>query len=430
MQIRWGLFGVSLLALTAQAQAADLGAQEPALPDWSGFYAGLNLGYGMGNTTLSVEQFVFDGTGSEGPSGGGFVGYNYQFDNDWVAGFEFGGVISDVRGHTELEQEDDWANLETKTDWSVGAMARLGKLVSPDTLIFGGVGAKVYHGEINFDSSTTDPQSEDDFFSAMGTITIGMETSLGGNWRVRGQYDGDLLNYNSYNGELRVQPLVGTMKASVIYAFGDEQPAPQVTSDADKWTGFYAGVVGGQSLGVSALEISDTDDMFRYDGFGSAGWTGGVAAGANLRAGERFVVGAEVGIYGSALNTYLGLNATPKTGIDGVNDSWIGARVRAGYLASDDTLLYGFAGVSRINSKLGIVQDGEFVTSGEDIKRNAVTAGVGIESWVGDNLSIRGEYEYAALEAFDLGVSGPDATSQLQQHQQTATIGLFYHFDK
>jgi outer membrane immunogenic protein len=220
------------------------------------------------------------------------------------------------------------------------------------------------------------------------------------------------------------------VRGSLIYAFGEEQPAPEVTSDADKWNGFYTGVVGGQSIGVSALEISDTDDMFRYDGFGSAGWTGGLVAGANMRAAERLVIGAEVGLYGSSLDTYLGSASGPKQGIDAVNDSWVEGRLRAGYLASDTTMLYGFAGVSRIDSKIGLVSDGDFVVEGDTISRTAATAGVGIETWVGDNITFRGEYEYAMLEPFDLGINGPDQLSQLQQRQQTATVGVFYHFGK
>jgi outer membrane immunogenic protein len=422
------MFGVSVLALAAPAYAADPAMQPEPAADWSGFYAGFNLGYGMGNTSLSAYNVIFDGTGSEGASGGVFAGYNHQFDNDWVAGFEFGGVLSDVRGHTELEEGSDWAHLETKTDWSVGAMARLGKLVSPDTLIFAGVGAKVFHGEINYEASNSAPQSEDDMFTAMGTVTVGIETALGSNWRLRAQYDSDLMQYNSYEDVLRVRPLVGSVRGSLIYAFGEEQPAPQVTSDADKWTGFYAGVVGGQSLGVSALEISDTDDMFRYDGFGSAGWTGGLVAGANMRAADRLVLGAEVGLYGSSLDTYIGAASGPKQGIDAVNDSWIEGRVRAGYLASDSTMLYGFAGVSRIDSKIGLVSDGDFVVEGDKISRTAATAGVGIETWVGDNITFRGEYEYATLEPLDFGNNGPDQVSELQQNQQTATVGVFYHF--
>lgn len=429
MTIRWAMFSASVLALVAPAYAADPAMQQEQVADWSGFYAGFNLGYGMGNTRIERFGVAFDGLGSEGASGGVFAGYNYQFHDDWVAGFEFGGVLSDVRGHTELEDVDVSGTMETKTDWSAGVSARLGKLVSPETLIFGALGLKAVHGSAHFTSSEEPSQSADDMFTGFGTVTVGFETMLGGNWRLRGQYDADLLRYNNYDN-LAVRPLIGTFKGSLIYALGDAQATTTVTSNADKWSGFYAGVVGGESHGVAALENSDSDSYFLYDGFGSAGWTGGLLAGANMRAAERLVIGAEVGLYGSSLDTYLGSAGAPKEGFDAVNDSWVEGRLRAGYLASDTTMLYGFAGVSRIDSKIGLVSDGDFVVEGDTISRTAATAGVGIETWVGDNITFRGEYEYAMLEPFDLGINGPDQISQLQQQQQTATVGVFYHFGK
>jgi outer membrane immunogenic protein len=87
----------------ASASAADLAARvytkSPAPIDaaynWSGFYGGVNVGYGFGRTSLDstgvvpgLAPFVASDTKPmDGVIGGGQVGWNIQF-NQWVVGIE------------------------------------------------------------------------------------------------------------------------------------------------------------------------------------------------------------------------------------------------------------------------------------------------------------------------------------------------------
>jgi outer membrane immunogenic protein len=91
--------GVAALAMTGVAAAADLPARKgpvfaPALApvfSWTGFYAGLNAGYGFGRnnaTTIGTPGFLALApvevpnslrVGGDGFVGGGQVGYNAQF---------------------------------------------------------------------------------------------------------------------------------------------------------------------------------------------------------------------------------------------------------------------------------------------------------------------------------------------------------------
>lgn len=235
-------------ALAADASVEPVVAEARESPlNWSGFYIGSHLGYSMGSTSIGLfDVFEYDGTGSEGANGGVFAGYNFQFDN-WVVGFEMGGAVSDLRGHTELTIDgDEIATLETKSDWYVGALARLGYVISPDTLLFAGLGVKNYHGNGNvWVRDLVDESAEDDFVG-VGTISVGLEAAIGGSWRLRGQYDVDLLRYNGYlDGTLEVTPRVGTAKASIIYAFGANPAVTELTEAADRCTGPYVGLVGG-----------------------------------------------------------------------------------------------------------------------------------------------------------------------------------------
>lgn len=98
------LAGAAALALlvggVAAASAADLPpapevpmiAAAPAVYDWTGFYAGVHLGYGWGD---------FKGNGGhdvDGILGGGQVGANWQFDN-FVLGFETDISGTDIDGN-------------------------------------------------------------------------------------------------------------------------------------------------------------------------------------------------------------------------------------------------------------------------------------------------------------------------------------------
>src|SRR3954470_8439400 len=86
------LSSVALLSLTAGAFAADLPSRRAPAPmiaavplfTWTGFYVGVNAGYGWNNndhTVVTPAGTVLAVTGQDdgGFVGGAQVGYNYQF---------------------------------------------------------------------------------------------------------------------------------------------------------------------------------------------------------------------------------------------------------------------------------------------------------------------------------------------------------------
>lgn len=105
---------VVFAATISSASAADMALKAPpvqAAPTWSGFYAGVNVGYGSGDPHTdiagngSVTNFIgqfpgfpgfssnFSFTDSDharlgGLMGGGQTGYNYQLNRRWVVGVE------------------------------------------------------------------------------------------------------------------------------------------------------------------------------------------------------------------------------------------------------------------------------------------------------------------------------------------------------
>ncbi len=87
----------------APALAADLPVKAPAYAaaptpmfTWTGFYAGLNGGYGWGHTGFQQADFVDANT--RGWFLGGQFGYNKQFTNNFVAGVQLDLDWSRIKG--------------------------------------------------------------------------------------------------------------------------------------------------------------------------------------------------------------------------------------------------------------------------------------------------------------------------------------------
>jgi len=103
------LAALAFLASSFAAQAADIPPPVYKGPravvayyNWTGFYAGLNAGYGFGSSNWSAVP-----TASNKPKGflvGGTLGYNYQVGS-WVFG---------------IEGDFDWSNVKDSVTCAVG----------------------------------------------------------------------------------------------------------------------------------------------------------------------------------------------------------------------------------------------------------------------------------------------------------------------
>ncbi len=128
-------FGLIALAGVIPANAADVIGEEPPAPEavesmpvssWTGPYAGLQLGYGMGKTDTEGETVDTDGI-----IGGGFAGYNVQ------SGAVVYGVEGDV-GYGDREGKDGGVRSKSGVEGSL--RGRFGYTVTPDVLVYGTAG--------------------------------------------------------------------------------------------------------------------------------------------------------------------------------------------------------------------------------------------------------------------------------------------------
>src|SRR3974390_2849365 len=98
------LVGVSVIAVAVAggAQAADMSpapvyTKAPrAVPfDWTGFYVGIQGGFGLGNGDHTRPGFDSGTYSPQGGLAGGTVGYNWQYAGKWVVGLEGDAAWSD-----------------------------------------------------------------------------------------------------------------------------------------------------------------------------------------------------------------------------------------------------------------------------------------------------------------------------------------------
>ena len=97
-----GTAAVIALAVATPAAAGDLGARMPmkappmvaSVWNWTGFYVGINGGYGGGRVRWDALPFSYD---VDGGTIGGQIGYNSQFGN-FVLGLEAQGNWADFHG--------------------------------------------------------------------------------------------------------------------------------------------------------------------------------------------------------------------------------------------------------------------------------------------------------------------------------------------
>jgi len=111
--IRAGIAVATLLIAPLAAQAADIPSKAPSYSapsyfSWTGFYAGINAGYGFGDVTGALAGLT--------------LGYNYQ-TGVWVWGLEADGDYSWMKGTTTTACG---GTCDIKNTWLATARGRIG----------------------------------------------------------------------------------------------------------------------------------------------------------------------------------------------------------------------------------------------------------------------------------------------------------------
>jgi|SRR5665213_1326707 len=192
-----GALAVAMIVPQA-AMAADMAVKASprmavAAP-WTGFYAGVNVGYGWAHESTDVSPAgVVLGSFSNnmrGVVGGGQLGYNWQFGT-WVAGLETDLQFSGQRNSsTDIIGPTTFAHTD-KITWFGTTRARLGALIMPATLLYG-TGGLAYAG-MKSDGTLTAAGPGTVAFSNSTTKTgwtlgAGIEGMMAANWSWKVEY--------------------------------------------------------------------------------------------------------------------------------------------------------------------------------------------------------------------------------------------------
>jgi outer membrane immunogenic protein len=183
------LVAVAGLALsTSVAFAADLGQPyvkapppPPAPPSWTGFYIGVNGGWGWNQNTGDSEVLGFGNiVKPNGGLAGGQIGYNWQ-SGIVVYGFETDIQWADIKDSASVTDPfGDIYSASNKLDWFGTARARLGITAWGNNALLYVTGGLIYGQEKVASSLFDGVTGETPFASASttrtgGTVGAGLE---------------------------------------------------------------------------------------------------------------------------------------------------------------------------------------------------------------------------------------------------------------
>src|SRR6266403_1277411 len=159
-----------VLTFSGSVQAADLNAapftKAPppvAASSWTGFYAGLGLGFRTTADELTTTSSLFNGSPldlsgaavTQPFSGTGFranpyAGYNWQVAPRWVVGFGDQAVkLAGFSSSPAFGFSGDAADsMSVKTTWDASLRGRIGYLVTPSTRLYATGVAAWQHDEV------------------------------------------------------------------------------------------------------------------------------------------------------------------------------------------------------------------------------------------------------------------------------------------
>ncbi|QPC93179.1 outer membrane protein [Mesorhizobium sp. INR15] len=211
--------------------------------------------------------------------------------------------------------------------------------------------------------------------------------------------------------------LLGAVSAVALIsvAHAADVVAPVQGTAGYNWSGLYVGFGGGAGGGVHDLTAGGTFAL----PFGRDGVFGELTVGYDYMVNERFLVGA----YADARYGNIGFSLdVPGGSFKSEADYGFDVLARAGYLVTPQTLAYVLGGYSRQHFKISATGVGTFY----DWSSNGYVLGLGMETVVHNNWTLKGEYRYSKYASNDLGSGGFISTDP---SYHTFHVGLNYRLN-
>ncbi len=220
-----------------------------------------------------------------------------------------------------------------------------------------------------------------------------------------------------------------TAYAADIHGGSSTKDAPIVYDAPKTWTGIYigAGIGAGavvHDLSINVFNREDDLELLGFDGIGGEGALGTVQIGYDRQLGSNFVIGVFADYDFSAINTEVDiLDREFQADID-LDNLWsVGARF--GWLATPDTLWYAL--VAYTNAELDFSDLGL-----GDVDIDGWTVGLGVETRLTENWSIKGEYRFTQLDdetVFGISSEGFGIEADVEPSIHTGRVVLSYRIN-
>jgi outer membrane immunogenic protein len=195
--MRWRLVAAAAIAVAANRHGLAADLPTPSLPaplpvavyNWTGFYLGINGGFGTGNSNWSDGPIGT--TGSFPTSGylvGGTGGFNYQIA-EYVFGIEGDGDWTNLRGNSGSTCGAIAAvvpppvSCQTQSQWLATVRGRVGYAFDR-ILLYGTAGAAFG----NVQTGLNPPSTFDSAVEAGWTVGAGVEVAFAPNWTAKAEY--------------------------------------------------------------------------------------------------------------------------------------------------------------------------------------------------------------------------------------------------
>jgi outer membrane immunogenic protein len=474
------LAAVAVLQI-APSMAADFRPQiDSKTPGsgWSGFYAGLNFGYGVSRapSTTHLRSITWDYSLEGDLSLGGYVGgaqagYNWQFAPRWLVGLEADVQRSGQRVSSSYSDYDfNPFSTELRLDYFGTIRGRLGWTPTSATLTYltGGFAWGGLEQGLSLPRSALAGSSRTN--KVGWTAGGGIETQLGGGWTARVEYLYlDLGGVASAVGAAvpRLEFDAASVRSQIArvglnYGIGRRDDADRFSLAADpdfRWTGIYGGVNGGYAASRSPSlngwsEPPAPAEVFNSIDLAAAGFVAGGQIGYNRQFASNLVIGFEADIQFSKLRGGLGFSIADQPNHDVTSPlvatsrlNYYGtARGRVGWTPTPSTLAYVTGGLAWGQTQLDMWNDvvdnpacgcqshAAPVLSTGSFKKNNVgwTVGGGAETVITGNWTAKIEYLYLDLGRQNQWIifndGSPFHMATVDLHAHIARMGLNYHF--
>jgi len=455
----------AVVASVTSVQAADLPAKAPykkaiayQVYDWSGFYAGVNVGGGVArNQSTFIAPAVpfpnaFNYGSPAGVIGGGQIGYNWQ-SGSLVAGLEADIQGSGMRdttcalGCTTAVGLNGAYTLNQNLDWFGTVRARAGLATGPVfSYVTGGFayGGVKTNTTLSFGGIGLAPTSISETRTGW-TLGSGVEASLGGNWTGKIEYLyvdlGTQAIPNSVGGGTITNSEIREhiFRVGANYRMGVKNNYS--AGPTANWSGLYAGLNAGTGLARNSSSYGPlglTDQITLMP----EGYLGGGQIGYNWQT-ANWVYGLETDFQGTSLkdqnNCLLACSAFT-TGNARERLAWFGTvRGRLGYSVGS-TLFYGTGGFAYGEVKDNVSATVFLLGTGAGAfktTKTGWTAGGGMESpldlfgMFGKNWTVKAEYLYVDLGSVNdiISVGGVPFALNTTIQEHVFRGGINYHFN-